>query len=78
VEGYNPPDCSVVTVTGREPSGTKSSSVLAPSPVDRRLSQPTVVSPDAACGATGNGGPTIELLVRASAGPVGPIYGFSS
>jgi hypothetical protein len=64
VEGYATADCSVVNVTGVEPSGARYTLLLYPASLDCRFTQPTVLSPDGVFGASWSGGPSIELLVR--------------
>jgi hypothetical protein len=64
VEGYDAAECSVVNVTGDEPPGAAHSLRICPSPLDRQVTEPTVLSPDAPFGATWSGGSAIELLVR--------------
>jgi hypothetical protein len=65
VDGYNTADCSVVNVTGVEPSGATDSFLIAPAPIDCQVASPTVFSADSAFGASWSGGSSIELLVRA-------------
>jgi len=66
ISGYNTVDCSVVDVTGREPTGATYSFLVYPVPVNCQFTEPTVFAPDNYFGATWTGGNWIQVLVRAT------------
>lgn len=66
VSGYDTMECPVLQVTGYETGGPSYSFLIYATPLNCNYTHPTVLAPDGLFGASWNGEPVVQLLVRAS------------